>query len=490
MARGHSICKIAYQIGSYETRKGQPTGSKSAFIFFTRRLPEANTFATLTISSMKVMKFGGTSVGKPERMHEVARLITSDKESKIVVLSALSGTTNALVSISDAIAGGNRVKAQQVIEELQQHYGHFASLLVEKEEAFIKASAIIKEHFDFLNIILRISFSDALYKDILAQGELLSTKLFSVYLEEQGIKHLLLPALEFMSIDTNEEPELATIQYRLNKLLSEHSDRNLFITQGYICRNARGEVDNLKRGGSDYTASLLAAAIHASVCEIWTDIDGMHNNDPRIVNKTVPIEQLSFDEAAELAYFGAKILHPTCIWPAQQANVPVKLLNTMQPQAKGTTIAASADSTGIKAVAAKDGIIAINIKSSRMLLAYGFLRKIFEVFEKYRTPIDMITTSEVAVSVTIDNDSHLKEIIKEVEPFGSVEWQAGQTIVSIVGNEIAETPEVLKNIFDALQSIPVRMVSYGGSRHNISFLIDGQYKTQALQAINKGVFHL
>lgn len=439
---------------------------------------------------MKVMKFGGTSVGKPERMHDVATLITKDSEPNIVVLSALSGTTNALVSISDAITSGDRMKAQQLISDLQQHYNHFVTLLVEKEEAILKASAIIKEHFEFLNIILKISFSDALYKDILAQGELMSTKLFSVYLEEQNIPHLLLPALEFMSIDADEEPELNAIQYKLKALLAKHSNINLFVTQGYICRNARGEVDNLKRGGSDYTASLIAAAVNASVCEIWTDIDGMHNNDPRIVNKTVPVEQLSFDEAAELAYFGAKILHPTCIWPAQHANVPVKLLNTMQPGTKGTTIAKEANSTGIKAVAAKDGIIAINIKSSRMLLAYGFLRKIFEVFEKYRTPIDMITTSEVAVSVTIDSSVHLKDIMRELEPFGVVEIDTEQSIVSIVGNEIAETPDVLKKVFDALQSIPIRMVSYGGSRHNISLLVKSEYKKEALQLINSGVFGL
>ena len=439
---------------------------------------------------MKVMKFGGTSVGKPKRMHDVAQLITKDDEPKIVVLSALSGTTNALVAISDAIASGNRLKAQQTIEELQTHYEHFTSLLVEKEEAFNKATSIIKEHFEFLRIILRISFSDALYKDILAQGELMSTKLFNVYLEEQNIIHFLLPALEFMSIDANEEPDLNAIQYKLDKLLKQHSDIKLFITQGYICRNTRGEVDNLKRGGSDYTASLIAAAINASVCEIWTDIDGMHNNDPRIVNKTLPIEQLSFDEAAELAYFGAKILHPTCIWPAQHANVPVKLLNTMQPEAKGTTIAGTTNSKGIKAVAAKDGIIAINIKSSRMLLAYGFLRKIFEVFEKYRTPIDMITTSEVAVSVTIDSAVHLKDIIRELEPFGIVETDNEQSIISIVGNEIAETPDVLKKVFNALQTIPIRMVSYGGSRHNISLLISSNHKKEALQLINSKVFGL
>jgi aspartate kinase len=439
---------------------------------------------------MKVMKFGGTSVGKPERMHQVAQLITKDTESKIVVLSALSGTTNALVAISDSIASGDRDAAKRKIEELDAHYRNFIPALVVKEAAREKANAIVTEHFEFLQIILRISFSEALNKDILAQGELLSTKLFSVYLEEQGIDHLLLPALEFMSIDTNEEPNLPAIQLKLNQQLKQHSDKKLFITQGYICRNARGEVDNLKRGGSDYTASLVAAAIHGSVCEIWTDIDGMHNNDPRIVNKTLPIEQLSFDEAAELAYFGAKILHPTCIWPAQLNNVPVKLLNTMQPDAKGTTIEQEAGSVGVKAVAAKDGIIAIKIKSSRMLLAYGFLRKVFEVFEKYRTPIDMITTSEVAVSVTIDTDAHLDAIIKELEPFGSVEVDKNQSIVSIVGNEIAETPDVLKRLFDTLSTIPVRMVSYGGSPHNISLLVPSEHRTKTLQLLNAGIFGL
>lgn len=439
---------------------------------------------------MKVMKFGGTSVGKPERMHQVAELITQDAEPKIVVLSALSGTTNALVAISDSIASGDRDAAKRKIDELEAHYRSFVTSLVTTDAAREKANGIVTEHFEFLNIILRISFSEALNKDILAQGELMSTKLFSVYLQEKGIDHLLLPALEFMSIDANEEPNLPSISNKLKQLLQQHADKKLFITQGYICRNVRGEVDNLKRGGSDYTASLVAAAVKASVCEIWTDIDGMHNNDPRVVNKTLPIEQLSFDEAAELAYFGAKILHPTCIWPAQLNNVPVKLLNTMQPAAKGTTIEENAGTVGVKAVAAKDGIIAIKIKSSRMLLAYGFLRKVFEVFEKYRTPIDMITTSEVAVSVTIDTDAHLDQIVKELEPFGSVEVDKQQTIVSIVGNEIAQTPDVLKRLFDALSAVPVRMVSYGGSPHNISLLVPSEFKTQTLQLLNQGIFGL
>ena len=440
--------------------------------------------------NMKVMKFGGTSVGKPQRMHEVARLVTKDEENKIVVLSALSGTTNTLVGISEALSKGERHEAKEQIDNLEAHYQQFISELLQTEEAIARAKVILSEHFEFLNIILKISFSEALNKDILAQGELLSTKLFSVYLSEQQINHVLLPALEFMTIDSYDEPQIGSIKVKLSQLLQKHKDVPLFITQGYISRNSKGEVDNLKRGGSDYSASLIAAAINASVCEIWTDIDGMHNNDPRVVSKTVAIEQLSFEEAAELAYFGAKILHPASIWPAQFYNVPVKLLNTLQPEAKGTLITELAGSVGVKAVAAKDGITAIKIKSSRMLLAYGFLRKIFEVFEKYRTSIDMVTTSEVAVSLTIDNDTCLPEIIKELEPFGTVEIDTNQSIVSIVGNEITETKDVLQKLFEAVSSVPVRMVSYGGSRHNVSLLIPRSFKEQTLQLLNKGMFGL
>jgi len=439
---------------------------------------------------MKVMKFGGTSVGKPERMHEVAKLITKDEESKIVVLSALSGTTNALVEISHSLASGDRSAAKQQIEALENHYRAFIGQLLSTDAALEKAAATLSEHFEFLTIILKISFSEALNKDILAQGELLSTKLFSIYLQEQNINHVLLPALDFMTIDGYDEPQIGTIKVKLSQLLQKHKEVPVFITQGYISRNARGEVDNLKRGGSDYSASLIAAAVNASVCEIWTDIDGMHNNDPRVVSKTVAIEQMSFEEAAELAYFGAKILHPASIWPAQYFNVPVRLLNTMQPGAPGTLIAEKSNSVGVKAVAAKDGITAIKIKSSRMLLAYGFLRKVFEVFEKYRTSIDMITTSEVAVSVTIDNDLHLPEITKELEVFGSVEVDTNQTIVSIVGNEITQTEEVMQKLFESISGIPVRMVSYGGSKHNISLLIPRSYKEETLQMLNKGLFGL
>ncbi len=434
------------------------------------------------------MKFGGTSVGKPERMFEIAKLITSGEETTIVVLSALSGTTNSLTEISSCLAKGERTAAKQHIDALEQHYQNFIIQLVKTEAAYNKAKDVIAEHFEFLNIILKISFSEALNKDILAQGELLSTKLFGIYLEEQKIDHVWLPALDFMTIDMVDEPQIGSIKVKLTQLLNRYKETKLFITQGYICRNAKGEVDNLKRGGSDYSASLIAAATNASVCEIWSDIDGMHNSDPRIVNNTKPIEQLSFEEAAELAYFGAKILHPASIWPAQYFNIPVKLLNTLQPSAKGTIIKSEAGSVGVKAVAAKDYITAIKIKSSRMLLAYGFLRKIFEIFEKYRTSIDMVTTSEVAVSLTIDNDAYLKEIIKELELFGTVEVDTNQTIVSIVGNEITETKDVLRKIFESIPEIPVRMVSYGGSRHNISLLVSREYKEQTMQRLNEGLF--
>ena len=439
---------------------------------------------------MKIMKFGGTSVGKPHRMHEVANLITKDNERKIVVLSAVSGTTNSLVEIGSLLAANKKEEAKEKIDALHTQYTAFIKDLVKMPEALAKAEDVLKEHFEFLNIILRISYNEALNKDILAQGELLSTKLFSIYLGERGTQHQLIPALDFMSIDANDEPQVETIREKLNGVLAKYPSINLFITQGYICRNARGEVDNLKRGGSDYSASLIAAAANASVCEIWTDINGMHNNDPRIVDKTFPIDQLSFDEAAELAYFGAKILHPASIWPAQQYNIPVKLLNTMEPDAKGTIIKEQPASLGVKAIAAKDGITAVNIKSSRMLLAYGFLRKVFEVFEKYRTPIDMITTSEVAVSVTIDNDAWMTEIVKELETFSTVSVDKGQTIVSIVGAEIAVHPDALKKVFDSLQEIDVRMVSYGGSAHNISILVASADKTKVLQKLNSGLFNL
>jgi aspartate kinase len=434
------------------------------------------------------MKFGGTSVGRPERMYQVKDLITQGTEPTLVVLSALSGTTNALVGIGAALAAADKVLAKERIDSLHAHYLNFYPELLASPSARAKAEAILKEHFEFLNILLKISFNEAIQRDILAQGELLSTKLFHTLLEELGISSVLLSALDFMSIDENSEPELGKISERLRALLAQYPDQKLFITQGYICKNHRNEVDNLKRGGSDYTASLVAAAIQASVCEIWTDIDGMHNNDPRVVDRTRPIAELSFDEAAELAYFGAKILHPASIWPAQLHNVPVKLLNTMDPAAPGTLIKAEVAEIGVKAIAAKDGITAIKIKSSRMLLAYGFLRRIFEVFESFKTPIDMITTSEVAVSVTIDDLSHLDQIVEELRQFGTVEVDSNQAIVCVVGNRVAEMKGAIQSVMDSLVDIPVRMVSFGGSKHNVSILIDAQYKVQALKSLNEGVF--
>jgi len=434
------------------------------------------------------MKFGGTSVGRPERMYQVKDLITRSTEPTIVVLSALSGTTNALVGIGEALAAADKPLAKERIDVLHAHYLNFYPELLKSPSSRTKAEDILKEHLEFLNILLKISFNEAIQRDILAQGELLSTKLFHTLLEELEIPAVLLPALDFMSIDENSEPELGKISERLKAILAQYPDQQLFITQGYICKNHRNEVDNLKRGGSDYTASLVAAAIQASVCEIWTDIDGMHNNDPRVVDRTRPIAELSFDEAAELAYFGAKILHPASIWPAQLHNVPVRLLNTMDPAAAGTLIKAEVAETGVKAIAAKDGITAINIKSSRMLLAYGFLRRIFEVFESFKTPIDMITTSEVAVSVTIDDLSHLDQIVEELSRFGTVEVDSNQAIVCVVGNQVAETKGAIQSVMDSLVDIPVRMVSFGGSKHNVSILIDAKYKVQALKNLNEGVF--
>lgn len=439
---------------------------------------------------MQVYKFGGTSVGRPERMHSVADLITRDDQSKIVVLSALSGTTNSLVSIGESLAADKKEEALEKINALRSHYNDFIDSLFSTEEKKNEATEVITEHFEFLKITLKISFNEALSRDILAQGELMSTKLFTLLLQERSIPAQLLPALEFMKTNEDHEPDLDFISAKLSAILEKNRNQGLFITQGYICKNHKGEIDNLQRGGSDYTASLIGAAIKATDVQIWTDIDGMHNNDPRVVDKTYPIAELSFDEAAELAYFGAKILHPASIWPAQKYGIPVKLLNTMQPEAKGTVISKGTISADVKAIAAKDGITAIKIKSTRMLLAYGFLRKIFEIFEKYKTPIDMITTSEVAVSVTIDEDEHLDKIVKELSQFGQVEIDKAQTIICVVGNFVAEQKGIVTKIFDALEETPIRMISYGGSRHNISLLTDSSNKENALKKLNEHMFGL
>ncbi len=437
---------------------------------------------------MKILKFGGTSVGSAERMQALVKLVVNN-QSKLVVLSAMSGTTNILVEISEALYERDAAKANGIIDELQEKYKKEISKLYQSEEYLNKADDLITNHFNYLRSFTLDMFTSNEEKAVLAQGELLSTALFHFYLSESNVKSVLLPALNFMRIDENEEPDLKYIETNLKAELEKHPKDILFITQGYICRNAFGEIDNLKRGGSDYTASIVGAALRAEEIQIWTDIDGMHNNDPRFVNKTHPINELSFDEAAELAYFGAKILHPTCILPAQKRNIPVRLKNTMEPEAEGTLIANLDTKVGIKAVAAKDGIIAINIKSDRMLLAHGFLRAVFEIFERYKTSIDMITTSEVAVSLTIDNSKYLKEIKKELEEIANVDIDENQTIICIVGNVPKNKSGFGFKVLEAFKDIPLRMVSYGGSPNNISVLINSQHKKEALMSLNKTLFN-
>ncbi len=437
---------------------------------------------------MKVLKFGGTSVGSPQRMKEVAKLI-NDGEKKIVVLSAMSGTTNSLVEISDYLYKKNPEGANEVINKLEKKYEQHVGELYSTDEYKQKTLAFIKDIFNGIRSFTKDIFTLFEEKVILSQGELLSTNMMTNHLLEQGVNVVLLPALEFMRTDKNAEPDTAYIKNKLNAQLEMHPDADLYITQGYICRNAYGEVDNLQRGGSDYSASLIGAAANASEIQIWTDIDGMHDNDPRIVDKTSPVRQLHFEEAAELAYFGAKILHPTCIQPAKYANTPVRLLNTMEPSAPGTLISNDTELSKIKAVAAKDNITAIQIKSSRMLLAYGFLRKVFEIFESYQTSIDMICTSEVGVSVSIDNTKHLKEILNDLKKYGTVNVDHDMCIICVVGDLRWENVGFEAKALDAMREIPVRMISFGGSDYNISFLVSKDDKKRALQSLSDHLFN-
>lgn len=437
---------------------------------------------------MKVLKFGGTSVGSASRMKSVAKLIT-DGEKKIVVLSAMSGTTNTLVEISDYLYKKNPEGANEVINRLENKYRQHINELYTSTEFKAKGQELIKSHFDYIRSLTKDLFT--LYEErvILSQGELISTGMMNYYLQEQGVKSILLPALEFMRTDKNAEPDPVYIKEKLLSQLDLYPDADLYITQGFICRNAYGEVDNLQRGGSDYTASLIGAAIDAEEIQIWTDIDGMHNNDPRFVDKTEAVRNLHFEEAAELAYFGAKILHPTCIQPAKYANIPVRLLNTMDPTAPGTLISNDTEKDKIKAVAAKDNITAIKIKSGRMLLAYGFLRKVFEIFESYQTSIDMICTSEVGVSVTVDNTKHLNEILDDLKKYGTVTVDKDMCIICIVGDLEWENIGFEQLALDALHNIPVRMISYGGSNYNISFLVKAEDKKRALQQLSDKLFN-
>lgn len=435
---------------------------------------------------MKVIKFGGTSLGSPERMKKVAKLVS--KEGAIVVLSAISGTTNSLTEIAQLLYKNERNAAKQKITELQASYVIFIDNLLQEKAQQTKAIDLIESHFSHIDSFTEDLFTIHKEKMILAQGELLSTALFQLYLEEIDIKSCLLSALDFMRIDKDLEPDSFYIKHNLERELALCKSK-LYITQGYICRNVFGEIDNLKRGGSDYSASLIGAAIHATEIEIWTDIDGMHNNDPRVIDNTFSIEQLSYNEAAELAYFGAKILHPASVYPAQLSEIPIWLKNTMEPTKLGTKIAKTVDDREFTAIAAKDGITAIKIKSGRMLLAYGFLRKIFDIFERYKTPIDVITTSEVAVSITIDDNSNLDAIQEELRYLGEVEVNKNLSIVCVVGNFSHDSMGAGNKIFESIKHIPIRMVSYGGSQHNVSIVIETEYKKEALVSLNNGLFN-
>jgi len=435
---------------------------------------------------MKVLKFGGTSVGSANRMKELVKLV-KDQEQCIIVLSAMSGTTNNLVNITACLYKKKHDKANILINNLEQDYISVVSELFSTASFLKKGNELIKAHFNFIRSFTNDLFTLFEEKAILAQGELLSTALLHFYCEEQGVDSVLIPALNFMRIDKENEPDSFYIQENLKREITS-SPANIYITQGYICRNAFGEIDNLKRGGSDFSASLIGVAIIASEIQIWTDIDGMHNNDPRFVNQTFPISELSFDEAAELAYFGAKILHPSSILPAKLANIPVRLKNTLQPTLNGTLISSKQSGTGIKAIAAKDGITTINIKSGRMLLAHGFMRKVFEIFETYSTSIDMVTTSEVAISITIDDVTYLKQITEELNNYGNVTVNKNLSIICVVGDFIAETKGYALKIFNSLENISIKMISYGASDHNVSILVNTSDKKEALNALNQNIF--
>ena len=436
---------------------------------------------------MKVLKFGGTSVGSAKRFKEVARLITAGKKD-IVVLSAMSGTTNTLVEIAGYLYSRNQDGARDTIASLHTKYNGVIKELLSQKESIEKAQAYIDGIFKALSDITEEPFGDLQERIILSKGELMSTFLMTTYLEEQGVNVKLLPALSFMRTDAQGEPDMEAIKGLLAQLLEKEKGADLYITQGYICMNARDEVDNLQRGGSDYSACIIGAVTGADEIQIWTDIDGLHNNDPRVVENTTAVRHLHFDEAAELAYFGAKILHPTCILPARYANIPVRLLNTMEPEAPGTLIDSAPDSGVIKAVAAKDNIVAIKIKSSRMLLAHGFLRKVFEIFETYRTPIDMICTSEVGVSLTIDDTRYLSEIVHDLKQYGTVSVDLDMCIVCVVGDMDWANCGFESKVMGALKDIPVRMVSYGGSNYNISLLVREEDKAATLRSLSKTLF--
>lgn len=436
---------------------------------------------------MNVLKFGGTSVGSVERIKNVSRLVL-ERGRNVVVLSAMSGTTNTLVDICDYLAKGNRDSALETLNTLQTKYDGVVRELFGEGLYHDTAATIMTQILGMIRSIIAVDYTENYGKEILAQGELMSTNLVHQYLLSQGVRSVLLPALDFMRINEDAEPDMRFITMHLRLLMEQYPDGDIYLTQGYICRNAHGRIDNLRRGGSDYTASLIGAAINADEIQIWTDIDGMHNNDPRYVENTSPVAELHFDEAAELAYFGAKILHPSCVLPARLANIPVRLLNTLEPDKPGTIIYNVQNSGTIKAVAAKDNITAIKIKSGRMLVAYGFLHKIFDIFEKHRTSIDMMATSEVGVSVTIDNTDHLAAIVDDLKNFSTVTIDHDMTIICVVGDLDWHNNGLEAKAVSALAGIPVRMISYGGSNYNISMLVHKSDKVRALRALSESLF--
>ena len=400
----------------------------------------------------------------------------------------MAGTTNTLVEIADYCSKGNIPGAQDTLNNLLLKYQDVIGNLFDDEQSRDTANAVITERFSYMRALIESDFSSADAREILAQGELMSTALMNIYLNSRGVKSTLLPALDYMRTDSFGEPDMKYIATRLRRLIELNRDAEVFITQGYICTNDRGEIDNLKRGGSDYSASIIGAIIGADEIQIWTDIDGMHNNDPRFVNSTSPVSQLNFEEAAELAYFGAKILHPNCVLPAKLANIPVRLLNTLDPDAVGTVIYNMPPDRKIKAVAAKDNVTAIKIKSGRMLVAYGFLHKVFETFEKYQTSIDLMATSEVGVTVTIDDDSHLAALVDDLKHFGTVTVDRDMAIVSVVGDLEWHNCGFAAQAVCALQDVPVRLISYGGSDYNVSMLISSSDKVKALRLLSDALF--
>ncbi|MCK5815190.1 MAG: aspartate kinase [Flavobacteriaceae bacterium] len=436
---------------------------------------------------MLVLKFGGTSVGSVENMTNVKNIIKSGGK-KVVVLSAMSGTTNILVALSENIRNGEVAEGNKTLDALYIKYNETINELLNQSDLKQEVGNYIDGVFDFLRSCLKETYSELLYNNIVSQGEFLSTFIFSRFLIQEGMNACLLPALDFMRIDRNKEPDNFYIRQNLNRIIDGIPPADIYITQGFICLDADGEMSNLERGGSDYTATIIGSVINAEEVQIWTDIDGFHNNDPRFVENTHAISDLSYDEAAELAYFGAKILHPQTVMPVRKFDIPVRLKNTMSPESYGTLITSKIHGEGIKAIAAKDAITAIKIKSARMLNAHGFLKKVFEIFEKYETPIDMITTSEIAISLTIDDDSHLESIVEELKKFALVEVDNNQSIVCLVGHSIIFHEDTHK-LFQVLQDVNVRMISYGGSNNNISLLVHSDDKLETLRKVHNYVFN-